>query len=242
MKNDFTLSSIEGTWRFNDNVAKNFDKHVNQSIPHYGDLQIYISSLAEWFIKDGSLIYDLGCSTGESVKNICKLNTTTKFKIIGYDSSKKMIELAKKKINLKKLKKEGVDVQFKTSDILKIKKFKKSDLFLSILFFPFINLKNREKIVKQIYKSLNPGGGFILVEKIRSKDSNFEDILNQMYFDFKLRNNLSEKEILKKSKSLRSSMHLFNENTAKNLLKKSGFSNHEVFFKCLNFIGYIAIK
>ena len=63
-----------------------------------------------------------------------------------------------------------------------------------------------------------------------------------MYFDFKLRNNLSEKEILKKSKSLRSSMHLFNENTAKNLLKKSGFSNHEVFFKCLNFIGFIAIK
>ena len=63
-----------------------------------------------------------------------------------------------------------------------------------------------------------------------------------MYFDFKLRNNLSEKEILKKSKSLRSSMHLFNENTAKNLLKKSGFSNYEVFFKCLNFIGYIAIK
>ena len=83
MKNDFTLSSIEGTWRFNDNVAKNFDKHVNQSIPHYSDLQIYISSLAEWFIKDGSLIYDLGCSTGESVKNICKLNTKTKFKIMG---------------------------------------------------------------------------------------------------------------------------------------------------------------
>ena len=25
-------------------------------------------------------------------------------------------------------------------------------------------------------------------------------------------------------------------------LKKSGFSNYEVFFKCLNFIGYIAIK
>ena len=62
-----------------------------------------------------------------------------------------------------------------------------------------------------------------------------------MYFDFKLRNNLSEQEILKKSKSLRSSMHLFSEQTAKNLLKKTGFSKQEV-FKCLNFIGYVAIK
>ena len=33
---------------------KSFDKHVNQSIPHYKELQLYISSLAEWFIKDGS--------------------------------------------------------------------------------------------------------------------------------------------------------------------------------------------
>jgi len=242
MKNSFTLSSIEGTWRFNDNVAKNFDKHVNQSIPHYKDLQIYISALAEWFIKDGSFVYDLGCSTGESVKNICQLNTKTKFNIIGYDSSEKMIQLAKKKINLKKLKKEGVNINFKTSDILRIKKFNRSDLFLSVLLFPFLNLSNREKILKRIYKSLNPGGGLILVEKIRSKDSQFEDILNQLYFDFKLRKNLSEKEILKKSKSLRSSMYLFNEKITKNLLKKTGFTNHEVFFKCFNFIGIIAIK
>ena len=39
MKAKPTLSSIEGTWRFNDNVAENFDKHVNQSIPHYKDIQ-----------------------------------------------------------------------------------------------------------------------------------------------------------------------------------------------------------
>ena len=78
-----------------------------------------------------------------------------------------MIELAKKKINLKKLKKK-VDVQFKTSDILKIKKLKNQTYFYQF-FFPFINLKNREKIVKQIYKSLNTGGGFILVEKLDQK-------------------------------------------------------------------------
>ena len=120
MKDNFTLSSIEGTWRFNDNVAKNFDKHVNQSIPHYKDLQTYISALAEWFIKDGSVIHDLGCSTGESIKNICKLNTKTSFEIIGYDTSNKMIGWLKK-INLRNSK-DGVKISFKTQKYIKNKK------------------------------------------------------------------------------------------------------------------------
>lgn len=242
MKNNFTLSSVEGTWRFNDKVAQHFDKHVNQSIPHYKDLQLYISALAEWFIKDGSIVYDLGCSTGESIKNICQLKTKTKFKIIGYDSSKQMINLAQKKLNLKKLKKNGINVLLKTSDILKVKKFEKSDLFLSILLFPFIDIDNREKLIRKIYNSLKVGGGFILVEKIRASDSQFEDILNQLYFDFKLRQNLSEKEILKKAKSLRSSMFLYNKEKTTKLIKKVGFSRQEVFFKCFNFIGYIILK
>ena len=63
-----------------------------------------------------------------------------------------------------------------------------------------------------------------------------------MYFDFKIDQKLSEKEILNKAKSLRSSMYLFNETTTKNLLKKSGFKEYEIFFRCFNFIGFIAIK
>ena len=244
MKTKPTLSSIEGTWRFNDNVAENFDKHVNQSIPHYKDIQQYVTSLSEWFIKDNTLIYDLGCSTGETIKNICKLKVSTNFKIIGYDNSKKMISLAKKKLNLKKtsIKNGRIHINLKSLDVLRIKKFKKSNLFISILLFPFLNLLERKKLLKSIYKSLSSGGGFIFVEKIRSKNSHFEDILNQMYFDFKLRQKLTEKQILNKSKSLRSSMYLFDQNTTQNLLKECKFKNFEVFYKCFNFIGYIAIK
>ena len=50
-----------------------------------------------------------------------------------------------------------------------------------------------------------------------------------MYFDFKLDQNLSEKEILNKAKSLRSSMYLFNEKTTKKLLSDAGFRDSEVF-------------
>ena len=123
-----------------------------------------------------------------------------------------MLDLARKKFQ-KKLKKNKK--KFILQDLNKIK-LKRSNLILAILVFMFFNFKQRKILLKKIYNSLDSGGAFISVEKIRSSNSHYEDILNQMYFDFKLDQNLSEKEILNKAKSLRSSMYLFNEKTTKN--------------------------
>lgn len=235
-----TLSLVEKTWRFNDEVASKFDAHVKQSIPHYSSFQKYIAKLSEWFLKDDCLVYDLACSTGETVNQLLKLKISTKFSIVGIDNSKKMLELARKKIS-KKIKKKKIKAKFILQDLNKIK-LKRSNLILAILVFMFFNFKQRKILLKKIYNSLDSGGAFISVEKIRSSNSHYEDILNQMYFDFKLDQNLSEKEILNKAKSLRSSMYLFNEKTTKKLLSDAGFRDSEVFFKCFNFVGYIAIK
>ena len=235
-----SLSLIEKTWKFNDTVAENFDQHVNQSIPHYDDLQNYLVQLSEWFLKDDAVIYDLGCSTGATIEKILKLNISTKFKIIGVDNNQKMLDLAKKKVS--KLKNNNVEIEFSNIDLTSNVEFEKSNLFYSILFFPFLNYKRRENILKKIYSSLEVGGALICVEKVRSKSSHFEDLLNQLYFDFKLQQGLTEKEILSKAKSLRSSMYLFDEKAVFRSLNDCGFKKYEVFFKCFNFIGYIAIK
>ena len=160
---------------------------------------------------------------------------------MGFDNSQKMIELAKRKTSKILKNNKRVKVDFQRKDITKIN-LKKSNLIISVLLFPFLNLEQRKDLLRKIYKSLNSGGAFICVEKIRAKNSYFEDILNQMYFDFKLSKNLSEEEILNKAKSLRSSMYLFDEKKSKSLLESAGFKDYEIFFKCFNFIGYIAIK
>ena len=98
MKNVKDISIVENTWRFDDDVANVFDKHVKQSIPHYENLQNYLASIAEWYLKDNSLIYDLGCSTGTTAIKLSKLSINTNFTLIGYDDNKKMINLAKKKV------------------------------------------------------------------------------------------------------------------------------------------------
>ena len=70
------LTTIEGSWKFDNNVALNFDEHVSQSIPHYKDIQKYVCSLSEWFLKENSTIYDLGCSTGETIKMLSNLSVS----------------------------------------------------------------------------------------------------------------------------------------------------------------------
>ena len=232
------ISSIEGTdWKFNKNVSNNFDKHVRQSIPMYDEIQKYICSLSEWFIRDDALIYDLGCSTGETPKNLYQKFPKKKFKYVGYDVSSEMIKIAKKK-NIKNKKK----TIFKVGDINKVIYKKNSDLFLSILTFPFLNTQKRLQLYKKIYKSLKHGGALIFVDKIRSSNSNFEDIFNQIYFDFKIENKLNHAQVLNKSKSIRSSMQLFELSEIKHFLYRSGFKKTEVFFRWYNFVGIVAVK
>ena len=102
------ISSVEGTWKFTDNVAKSFDKHVNQSIPHYKEIQKYVNLLAEWFLKDEAIVYDLGCSTGETINTILNSNISNRLRIIGIDGNRKMVKIASRKLldrrKIKKLK------------------------------------------------------------------------------------------------------------------------------------------
>ena len=75
-------------------VADQFDSHVRKSIPHYEDIQKYISRLSIWFIKKNSTIYDLGVlqELRFNISNIHKKN----LKFVCIDQSKKMLNLAKK--------------------------------------------------------------------------------------------------------------------------------------------------
>ena len=235
-----SLSIIENTWRFSDNVASNFDKHVIQSVPNYLLFQDYVAKLSEWFLKDGCLVYDLGCSTGQTIQKILEIDISTKFNIIGIDNSDKMLELADSRI--RNIRNNRISVTFKNQDLTKNLKLNRCSLVISILLFPFLSSDDRNSILSKIYDSLDKGGAFICVEKIRSSNSVFEDLFNQLYFDFKLSQDLSEEEIISKAKSLRSSMYLYDEISIFQELQQHGFKQNEVFFKTLNFIGYIAIK
>ncbi len=227
---------ISKTWSFNNKVAKVFDVHVNQSIPMYKEFHKQIAKISEFYLKDNSVIYDLGCSTGNFIFEVCKIKDKNLI-IYGIDESKKMLELAK--IKTKKFKNNKI--KFICGDILKTK-FKKFDLGVCSLMMPFFSHQKQEKILKKIFINLNNNGAAIFLNKTICEYSNFENIFNQLYYDFKISKKISSRDILKKARSLRS-IHTTNSSSNDiKKLKKIGFSKVEIFFKYLNFTGYLVEK
>ena len=227
---------ISRTWYFDKKVSKVFDIHVNQSIPFYKEFHQQIANISEFYCKDHSVIYDLGCSTGNFIHEISKIKRKN-LNIIGIDDSKKMIELCKLKTD--KIKKNNV--QLKCGDIFKLR-FQKTDLVVCSLVLPFFTRPKQIQLIKKIYKSLNSDGAAIFLNKSISKHANFENIFNQLYSDFKLSKGILPSDVLKKTKSLRS-VHTINttEDDLK-LLKKVGFKKIDIFFKYLNFTGFLVEK
>jgi tRNA (cmo5U34)-methyltransferase len=92
------LIKISKSWSFNKNVSNNFDHHVAQSIPFYKEINKTIVSISEFFMKENSVVYDLGCSTGNIIYKLCKLNLSHPVEIYGVDREVHMLKIAKKKL------------------------------------------------------------------------------------------------------------------------------------------------
>ena len=223
------------SWSFSGNVAKNFDKHIDKSVPLYSWSHDLGLKLSDFFVKKKSKVHDLGCSTGTFIKKLNNRHKKKKFSIKGYDIEKKMVESARK--NSSKF--ENVKIELK--DIIKAN-LKKSDYITSFYTVQFIHPSKRQKIFNKIYKELNWGGGFLFFEKVRAPDARFQDMMSLIYNDFKLDNNFSPNEIIAKSRSLKGVLEPFSSDANIELLKRAGFKDITTVFKFVCFEGFLAIK
>ena len=230
------IKKKRGLWNFGGNVAPNFVDHILRSVPFYKNGHEIIMKSSDFFLKNGSVCYDIGSSTAELLINLSKF-TNKKVKFIGLDSENKMVNFSKKLIKKKKIK----NILIKQADILKYK-LDKADLIISYYTMQFIEPKFRQFFLNKIYKSLNWGGGFFVFEKIRGNDARFQDILTSLYHEFKENNGFSIKEIDTKAKSLRGVLEPFSDLGNIGLIKRAGFTDIQPVFQYLNFKGYMCIK
>tara|TARA_B100000674_G_C37875032_1_gene931542 strand:+ start:108 stop:812 length:705 start_codon:yes stop_codon:yes gene_type:complete len=234
MRVDKNIKSIRSNWEFDKQVTKKFDSHVEKSVPFYNISHDIVLGLSDYFLKKGSLCYDIGCSTGTLVEKIYKKNKEKKIKLIGLDDSKAMILKASRK----KIKNHVVFKKTKIQDY----KFLKCDMVTSLYTIQFLQPKYRQKLFDKIYKSLNWGGAFILFEKIRGDDARFQDLLTFLYYDFKAKNGLKPNEILNKEISLRSVLEPYTIQANIDFMKRAGFKDIMPISQYLCFKGFLAIK
>ena len=225
-------------FKFSENVAKVFDDMVNRSVPYYGEIQRMMAELAADHAKDGSDVYDLGCSTGTTMIG---MDTMVKpdIKFIGIDDSQKMLDKCKSKL---------LEVGFsrnyelRCADLNQGVKITNASVVVLCLTLQFVRPIYREQLLKNIYAGLNNDGILILVEKILAEDSLFNRDFIKYYYNYKRRNNYSELEISQKREALENVLIPYKLSEDIAILRDTGFSHCEVFFKWYNFAGLIAVK
>jgi len=233
---DDLITAVPGEWKFDRQVSDSFDDHVRKSVPLYDEIQRMIVEMSEWFIRDGSTVYDIGSSTGETISLLSeKHQSKTDVKYFGLDTSASMIETAGKKC-------DSGNVQFIQQNVIEQRSFRGADMVLSLYTLQFVPVKYRLTVLKSIFRDLSENGCFILVEKVRSEHSFLEDMWLSLHWDFKKRSGLTDNMILEKERSLRGVLVPLTLEQNQDLLSRAGFRHMEVFCKWFNFAGIIAMK
>ena len=231
-------------FQFDDKVAEVFDNMIKRSVPFYEEVQNMTVQLAERYYQKSSIIYDLGCSTANTIIKLAeqlgnKLQNK-QISIIGIDSSIHMITRAKKKLAAHNL--TNYDIDIFESNINNIIFKKNTSVVIMNYTLQFIQPRQRKEILDRIYYHLLPKGILILSEKIQNSNNMLNDIYTKFYQDLKHRNGYSELEIQQKRKTLENVLIPYTQNKNIALLEDVGFRDIDIFFKWYNFASYLAIK
>lgn len=114
-------------------------------------------------------------------------------------------------------------------------------LVLSILSLQFMPTTYRQSMINSIYNALKPEGAFILVEKIIA-DEGTNDLNVDLYYQMKRENGYTEEKIMQKRKSLENVLSPLKAEWNLDMLYEAGFEKVDMFWRCLNFCGWVAIK
>lgn len=225
-------------FKFGASVANVFDDMVNRSVPFYGEIQRMTAELAADHARSGTNVYDLGCSTGTTMIG---MNTLVSEDIcfIGVDDSEEMLAKCRTKLNEVGIKRP---YELIVADLNQGFTIENASVVVLCLTLQFVRPIHRERVLKTIAAGLTEGGVLILVEKILAEDSRFNRDFIRYYYDMKRRHEYSEMEIAQKREALENVLIPYKLSEDILLLKETGFSTVETFFKWYNFAGLVAVK
>lgn len=236
MKVDDEIDVRRADWTFGGKVANTFVSHVSRSVPGYAEGHEIVCKLSDFFCLKDSVAYEIGTSTGELLKKLAVYNDHKPgIRWIGIDPEEPMVEKAK--IHCEDVK--NVEILL---DDARVFEYEKSDFFVSYYVLQFIPPRNRQEMIDKIYESLNWGGAFVWFEKVRGPDARFQDIMTNMYHNFKLENGFDADEIMNKANSLKGSMEPFSSEGNVGLLQRAGFKDIMPIYRNICFEGLVCIK
>jgi len=232
---DKNINQHNAGWSFA-NISEDFDDHIRKSIPLYESGHRLVCHYSDFFLKGDSLVYDIGCSTGQMLSKLAARHPHKPgLKLVGIDTVEDMIDRARQ------LAIREPRMSFVNGNALD-EPLEPADMVIANYTIQFLPPRVRQRLVDKIYQALNWGGGFFMFEKVRGPDGRFQDYANQVYVEFKLENGFSEAEIINKARSIKGVMEPFSTQGNLDMLKRAGFTDLMTIQKYVCFEGFLAIK
>jgi ubiquinone/menaquinone biosynthesis C-methylase UbiE len=153
------------------NMRKRVNSVLKENLKFFNKVAKFYDLINLWFgivlfrlikevkIKNNSTILDAGCGTGSFLKILSKNKT---LKLYGIDVSRKMLEIAKKKLKNR--------AKLSLTPVEKIDYRNKFDYIFSIIVMH--HYSDKEKVIKNFYQSLKNNGNLIILDVELGKSLN----------------------------------------------------------------------
>lgn len=207
---------------FDFNKIEDFDRHIALSIPSYLDLLRMTRSISQYFMFKGCNVYDVGCSTGNLLRSMNKVEGVN---YIGIDNSSLIPN-------------DSDTCTFIKDDFFNYE-MKNASFISSIFTAQFTDMSKRAEFYNKINGALVANGAFLIAEKTYCNDGKIQDIVNSSYYECKS-DNFSSDEILNKELSLRENLKPDRYSVLKSFLSEIGEAQ-EV-WRCFNFVAFLVVK
>lgn len=224
-------------WAFDDAVTKCFDDMLERSIPQYRTMRELVTRLALDFLRPGDHLLDLGCSRGEAMAPIVFATKEKECHFTGLEISEPMVAAARERFSSRS------DVEIRPHDLRAgVSGFRQQRVILSVLTVQFTPIEHRQRILRDVFDYLEPGGVFIFVEKILGNTSEINELMVAEYLAMKARNGYSQEEIDRKRAALEGVLVPVTAKWNEDLLEHAGFREVDCFWRWMNFAGWIGVK
>lgn len=225
-------------FQFDDAVANVFSDMIKRSVPGYENIISMIGLFTQAHARGNTNCYDLGCSLGASTLAILNNLDQTQCSVIGIDNSSAMTERCAKNLS-----------QFYAEDKFNIlcqdiqnTTLENASVIVLNFTLQFIDKNQRDALINKIYQALIPGGVLILSEKILFTDENKNKLFTELHHGFKKSQGYSDLEISQKRNALDKTLIPEASHIHLQRLKNAGFDQADLWFQCLNFASFFAIK
>lgn len=217
---------------FDQRVVNVFPDMIRRSVPGY-ELVVPLSGLmAARYIRSGDRVYDLGCSLGATTLAVLNQLGNTPCEILAVDQSASMLSRARELVR-------DPRVQFVEADVNTLD-FLPSRIVLSNWLLQFVDPQQRLPLLTTIAQSLKGGGHLLLAEKIRYDDPETQLFMEDTHHAFKAANGYSNLEISQKRRAVENVMIVDTETIHLKRLQAAGFTKVIVWYRCLNWISFLA--